>query len=429
MGVGIDVLEILERIVGRDIGGLRNRGIDPLLRSGLDVDVLLRRDIVGGDEVFRQGGFRIVAVRHRFRVDQLAVGQQFVAVHFHFFLGLLAFADHVAAVMVRERRLDAVGGVVGQRQRNGAGRRDRAVVGEAGTLLGHFGDQLRRHRGHTLHVTRVFGVQHAALDLLAQLVAVGGHFRALAQHFGRDLELFVHDRSRTFFFGQRQTHFPAGQRHFARDGFGEFQAFGGTVFHLEHGQGAAQTQEAHAVTTLAHDLTTLLFQRQAIHFHHIVEHTGKHTHDFLVFLPIESGFVGESVTHEQGQIDRAEQAGAVRRQRLFAAGIGGADVFTPPVVVHFVDAVDQDEAGLGEIIRGRHDAVPQQLRTDMTENLAGHQAVVTGHIAGVDRPIAPDYLRGVIQIKIVLLFDTDRENQRPVGILVDGIHEAIGDQQ
>jgi hypothetical protein len=65
----------------------------------------------------------------------------------------------------------------------------------------------------------------------------------------------------------------------------------------------------------------------------------------------------------------------------------------------------------------------------MTENLAGHQAVVTGHIAGVDRPIAPDYLRGVIQIKIVLLFDTDRENQRPVGILVDGIHEAIGDQQ
>jgi hypothetical protein len=46
---------------------------------------------------------------------------------------------------MRERRLDAVAGIVGQRQRDRAGRRDRTVMREARADLRQLLDQLRRH--------------------------------------------------------------------------------------------------------------------------------------------------------------------------------------------------------------------------------------------------------------------------------------------
>src|SRR6185437_6207551 len=50
--------------------------------------------------------------------------------------------------------------------------------------------------------------------------------------------------------------------------------------------------------------------------------------------------------------------GTVWRQWLFTTRIGGADVLAPPVVVHLIDAVDEDEAGLREVVGRRHDDVP-----------------------------------------------------------------------
>src|SRR5690606_37603377 len=122
VGVAVDVLELLVRVVRGHVGGLGDGAVHPLLGGGLHVHVLLGRDVVGGDEVVRQLRLRVVGERHRLGVDQLAVGQQLEAVDVHLLLGLLALADHVAAVVVRERGLDAVGGVVGQRQGDGAGR-------------------------------------------------------------------------------------------------------------------------------------------------------------------------------------------------------------------------------------------------------------------------------------------------------------------
>jgi hypothetical protein len=136
-------------------------------------------------------------------------------------------------------------------------------------------------------------------------------------------------------------------------------------FMLQHGQGAAQAEEAHAVAALAGDLVALLLQRQAVDLDHVVEHAGEHAHDFACIPPSRSGLVGERIAHELGQVDRAQQAGAVGRQRLLAAGVGGADVLAPPVVVHLVDAVDQDEARLGEVVGRDHDHVPQVRRADV----------------------------------------------------------------
>ena len=429
VGVKVDVLEVLVRVVRGHVRGLGDRRVDPLLRSGLDVHVRLRGDVVGRDEVVRQAGLLVGAVRHGLGVDQGAVGQQLVAVDLDLFLGLLAFADHVAAVVVREAGLDAVGGVVGQRQRDRAGGRDRAVVGEARAGLGQLLHQLRGHGGHALHVARVQRVQLAALDLLADLPAVLLHLRALAQHLGGDLELLVHDRGRALLLGQRQRHFPAGQRHLAAHVLGELHRVGLAVLHAQHGDRAAQAQEAHAVAALAQDLVALLLQRQAVDLDHVVEHAGEHPHHFLVFLPVEAGLVRERVAHELGQVHRTQQAGAVGRQRLLAAGVGGADVLAPPVVVHLVDAVDQDEARLGEVVGGRHDAVPQLARLDVAVDLAGHHAVVAGDVVVGVRPVAPHYLAGVVDVHFAGFLDVHREHQRPVAVGLDGLDELVGDQQ
>jgi hypothetical protein len=80
------------------------------------------------------------------------------------------------------------------------------------------------------------------------------------------------------------------------------------------------------VTALARDFVALRRQRQAVDLDHVVEHAREHLDDLAVGFPIEARIVGERIDHEFREIDRTQQAGAVWRQRLFAAGIGGADV-------------------------------------------------------------------------------------------------------
>jgi len=66
---------------------------------------------------------------------------------------------------------------------------------------------------------------------------------------------------------------------------------------------------------------------------------------------------------------------------------------------------------------------------DVAVDLAGHQAVVTDDVVLVGGPLAPDDLGGVLDVDVALLLDVHREHQRPVGVGVHGLHEAVGDQQ
>src|ERR1700680_3961058 len=93
--------------------------------------MLLGSDFVGGDEVVRQSLSIVRRSGFGIWVDQFAIRQQLEGINVDLLLGLLAFADDVAEVVMRERWLDAVRGVVGERQRDRAGGRDRAVVREA----------------------------------------------------------------------------------------------------------------------------------------------------------------------------------------------------------------------------------------------------------------------------------------------------------
>ena len=78
----------------------------------------------------------------------------------------------------------------------------------------------------------------------------------------------------------------------------------------------------------------------------------------------------ERLVDEAREIDRAQQARAMRRQRLLAARVGGADLLAVGEVVRGVDAVDEDDARLGVVVGGAHDAVPERARRHRAVDLA-----------------------------------------------------------
>ena len=277
---------------------------------------------------------------------------------------------------MRERGLDAVRRIVRERQRDRAGRRDRAVVREARADQLELLDELRRHLGEAAHVAAVARVQDAARHCSPTFQpsrAISGRLRSIC---ARDREFLVHDRRRALLARELEARFPARDRHLARHVVGERDRLRRAVLHAEHRDGRAEAQEAHAVAALAHDLVALPAERQAVDLDHVVEHAGEDAHDLAVLVPVEARLLRERLAHEARQVHRAEQAGAVGRQRLLAAGVGGADVLAPPVVVHLVDAVDQDEAGLGEVVGRGHDDVPQPPGRQRLVDLAGDQALL-----------------------------------------------------
>src|SRR6185503_18450801 len=66
--VQVDALEFLVRIIGGDVGRLRDRRVDPLLRRRLDIDVLARRDVLGAHKVVGQALAGLGRARHRTRI-------------------------------------------------------------------------------------------------------------------------------------------------------------------------------------------------------------------------------------------------------------------------------------------------------------------------------------------------------------------------
>ena len=383
--------------------------------------MLPRFDVIGRNKVVRQPVFGVHGVRAGLRIHQDAVGEQLVGEHVHLFLGFAARADDIARIFVRKRRLDAVAGVVGKRQRNRAGGRDRAVVREAAAPLR---DAFRKLGVELLHVARVTRQQHPSGHFVADLVAVAAHLRATDKHGLGDGELVRHDRRRALFGGQIDTDLPANLGHFARHALGEFKRLGRAVFHPEKRERGAEAEEAHAMAALVMDFMPLLFERQAVDFDHVVEHAREYRHHFAVLFPIEAHSLSKRLFHEFGQIHGPEQARAVRRQRLLAAGVGGADVLAEPVVVHLVNAVDEDKSGLGIVVGRGHDQVPEPARRDGLVHPARHLADIVGDVALGGRPVAPDDF--VVRVLVFVL--VGRERQVPRAILFYRLHELVGDE-
>ena len=113
------------------------------------------------------------------------------------------------------------------------------------------------------------------------------------------------------------------------------------------------------------------------------------------------------------------------------ARVGGADVLAPPVVVHLIDAIDQHEAGLGEVVRRGHDDVPHAACRQRLVDLAADEAVVTRDVGLGRRPFAPHVLGRVAQVRLVGLefLLRQREGELPVAIVLHRLDELVCHQQ
>ena len=76
-------------------------------------------------------------------------------------------------------------------------------------------------------------------------------------------------------------------------------------------------------------------------------------------------FGSNGLAHEARQVDRAQAAAAVGRQRLLGAGIGGLDRLAVVQVVVAVHAVEEQHARLGVVVGRAHDLVPQLARAQL----------------------------------------------------------------
>ena len=178
------------------------------------------------------------------------------------------------------------------------------------------------------------------------------------------------------------------------------------------------------------DLIALLRQRQTVDVDYVVEHARENLDHLAEFVPVEVRVIAERRRDELGEIDRAQQARAVGGQRLLAARVGGANVLAPPIVVHLVDAIDEHEAGLGEIVRGRHDDVPHAARGKRAVHAASDETTLVGDVVVFRRPFAPNDLLDVVEVDVLFLRFALRERKRelPRQIGPHGLHELVRDQ-
>ena len=109
---------------------------------------------------------------------------------------------------------------------------------------------------------------------------------------------------------------------------------------------------------------------------------------------------------------------------MFAAGIRCANIFAEPVIVHLVDAVNQDESRLGIVVGRCHDEIPQPTGRNRSVRFAGNLTGLVGAIAFGYRPVTPDDTDIVFgEFRLV-----GRKYQFPLVVVLDGLHETIGDE-
>ena len=352
IGLGVDIFEALKRDVGRHVDRLRDRAVDIALDGRLHDDVVLGRQGLRVDEVIGQRcGF----------APEPAEGA--VGVIGDLFLAATAIRhQHVAGVAEAEHRLETGGDVVGE-QRNRAGRRDRGQERVADAV---FGDRIAD-----------IGIEGG--DGLAGEVFVAVEQREgalLGREIGRSEIGGMLDRAQPFL------------------GLGDRR--GRTIAQPAQDQRVGKAGHAEADAALFRRLFLLLRQREAGDVDDVVHQPHGVGNERGQGCGIEPGLRRERVFDKARQVQRTQQARAIGRQRLFAAGVGRVDLLAIPEIVPAVDAVDKDDARLGIGVGRAHDLVPQLAR-------------------------GKDLRHG-------LRLSGPAEMQFPGSVLLDGFHKSVGDE-
>ena len=122
-------------------------------------------------------------------------------------------------------------------------------------------------------------------------------------------------------------------------------------------------------------LLPLRVEREPGHVDHVVHHAHGDSHQAVKFIRVDSCIRPERVMNKAGQVDRAQEAGTIRRQGLLPAGIGRGNRLAIVEIVAFVDPVNENDAGFG-IVEGRlHDPVPQVTGANRLPDLVAEHEV------------------------------------------------------
>ena len=304
------------------------------LQGGLHAYMLVRRQRLRGDEMIR---------KRCLRAELLAI-QPYRVILDHFLAPGAVRLQHLAREAVCEHRLDPGRHVVGQ-QRDGAGRRDRGQQGVAYAVPGNQREHISIELAHALPGEVGLAVEQREGTLL-----------------GRDMR-------RGDIGGAVDQPGPA---------LGDVGRVRRAIARSHHHQRVRQPGQAEADASLGVGLAPLLLQGKSRGVDGVVEHAHRDADQFGECRLVDVGGRGERVAHQRREVDRAEQAGAVGRQRLLRAGIGRANGLAVIEVVAGVDAVDEQHAWLGIVVGGLHDAVPQPACPDGA----------VGHAAEHQRPLA-----------------------------------------
>src|SRR4051812_27742132 len=118
-------------------------------------------------------------------------------------------------------------------------------------------------------------------------------------------------------------------------------------------------------------------------------------------LEVEARALGERLGDVAREVDRAEAAAAVGRQRLLGAGIRRLDRLAVVQVVVAVDAVEEQDARLGVVVRRAHDLVPQLACPDL--------AIDPQTVGALVRLLARPRFRLVDELELLVLLDGEHE--------------------
>ncbi len=230
-GVQVEVLEFLVGVVLGHVDGLGDAGVHVGRHRRHHLLVRARGNLQRGDEPGRQLGH--VAARRLVAAPGVVLDREF----------LERAVGHalLARVDPGEGRLDAVGGVVGEGEADGASRRDRQQVRIAEAVLLDERLYLFRQAG------RKAGARKEQVGVEKRKSA------ALLRQIDRGLVRLVAHRRRDF--------------------LGHGARLGRVVAQAQHRERIAQPRKAQADAPLCHRFLALLLERPGRHLEHVVEHS------------------------------------------------------------------------------------------------------------------------------------------------------------
>ena len=288
------------------------------------------------DEIVRQR--RSVA----FEAAEEAIG---VIAHL-FFLARSVRHQHAARIGEAERRLEPGGDVVGE-ERDGAGGGDRGQQRIADAMLGDGGAEILVEPGHRL----------------------AGEIRRL-----------VEEQEGAFLRGERAGREIGCALDRLQPLRREFHRRGTAIARAAEDERVGKAGDAETDTPLRLRLLRLVLEREARDVDGVVQHAHRQRHQPLEFGEIEAGLRREGVAHQRRQVDRAQEASAVRRKWLLSAIV---DI--KAIGIESVDAGDLD-------VKNRRHAICHNCR-----HRRGEALLVEAPTVAIDRRGEPCCLAFVLE--------------------------------